>query len=146
MMDSSLISKIEDYLSGKITLGDLEEWYIPRLSLIHNQKSDSFDVKLIGEIELSLIEINAGRMSEKDLKDNLKDALLFNGTKYFILEEGIMSHHNYCLEIDSLSKSSANVIPSLTIEVGMLKPESMIPGESDEIKQSPGAIEISLAH
>ncbi len=85
-------------------------------------------------------------MSEKDLKDNLKDVLLFNGTKHFVLEEGIMFHHNSCLEIDSLSKISDNVIPSLTIEVGMLKPESLIPEESDEIKQSPGAIEISLAY
>lgn len=91
-MDSSLASIIEEYLSGSVTLEELEEWYIPRLPIIHKQGVDSLEVRLLGEIELSLIEINADRMTEKKLRTNLEKILLsFRGVviKHCIYAEDV---------------------------------------------------------
>ena len=76
MSDATLLLYIQDYLSGKISLEKLEDWIAPRLPAISDKGSD-IETSIIDEIELALVEIEAGRMEEEELKSKLKNIMYF---------------------------------------------------------------------
>jgi hypothetical protein len=74
MYTSDFAEKIRSYLENEISLRDLEDWYTPRLrSLLHSPDSDQ--AKMIGEIELGMVEIKDQTLAEKQLKTRIRSIL-----------------------------------------------------------------------
>lgn len=65
-----LFSMLDDYLSRRITLRDLEAWLAPRLPMCFDAP-DSAIGRLAGAIELGLAELQAGLRSERSLRTAL---------------------------------------------------------------------------
>lgn len=69
-----LLSKISDYLDGRITLWDLERWLVPRLPA-YFQNLDSSDAQLVGIVELCLAELQAGIRTEAEIRHLLSQRI-----------------------------------------------------------------------
>jgi len=93
-------------LAGEISLGYLEEWYRSYSHIILEQNASSIESKLAGELELGLVEISAGRMSEEEFKEGLKTLFcrVNNYKTYRMPDKEILvrkiPEHNDCLYLD----------------------------------------------
>lgn len=70
-----LFTRAEEYVLDHISLNCLRDWLIPRIQELYNT-NDEAARELIGEIELGVIEINEGRLTEEELKRDI-EALIF---------------------------------------------------------------------
>jgi hypothetical protein len=70
MISPDLKAKISEYVASRISLADLEEWMAPRSTGFYEDPY-SLEAKLTGQIDLALIEISNGLMSEDDLRQVL---------------------------------------------------------------------------
>lgn len=69
-MYSQLLRRIVDYLSGKISLAELEQWVVLRLPTLYSPPFAAI-WKLVDEIESGLMEIDEGVIDEADFKRRL---------------------------------------------------------------------------
>lgn len=75
---------LDDYLSRRITLADLESWLVPRLPMCLDDP-DSVTGRLAGAIELSLAELQAGLRSERSIRMALSKYRDAQQVKWFSL-------------------------------------------------------------
>ena len=71
-MNSSLelISKVNDYVEGRITLRGLERWLVPRLAMFLRDPDTELG-QLAALVELSLAELEAGIVSQRSIRARL---------------------------------------------------------------------------
>lgn len=116
-LTSEIFRKVFQYLDGKISLEDVEDWLVPHLYelLILAPCSAS---ELAGVIELGLAEISNGQSSEEDFRSLLRK---------YILEHNTITIYMSPPELVCAS-SSANIVPimfSVTPLGGRVSPESI---------------------
>lgn len=66
-----LISKVREYLAGDVDLAGLEEWLAPHLPALHAAMFSKAK-GLLGAVELGLAEMDAGLVSEEELRKVLE--------------------------------------------------------------------------
>lgn len=69
-----LIAKINDYVSYRIELRDLESWLVPRLPVLLAQPGSEVE-KLTAAVELFLYELHAGIRTERSVRTKLNRLL-----------------------------------------------------------------------
>lgn len=75
MVSAEFRDQVVKYVTGRITLDELEDWFLPRVfDLIVDPYSD--DASLVGAIELCLAEMQDGIRSERDTKALLGSVLV----------------------------------------------------------------------
>jgi hypothetical protein len=65
-------TRLADWLDGKISLSEFEDWFVPETWDIH-KANDPDAEDLADEIELSLSEYSGGHVSVDQLKQNLTE-------------------------------------------------------------------------
>lgn len=101
------------YLDGEISLEQLEDLYVPRLSDLMMDPNMS---GLLASLELGLAEMDAGFRSEQELRALLEDALV---------ETGRFLH--VCAPCDEELRASADSITQqYSIEMGRTMPTTRI--------------------
>jgi hypothetical protein len=68
MITSELQDQVFRYIDGKISMGDLQQWYVPRLPIL---LTSSYTEELVSTIELGLIEVGSGLRSEGEFRELL---------------------------------------------------------------------------
>ena len=82
MFSSELRSKIFQYLNAEIIIGELEDWYTPRLPEFL-EDADSPDADVISVILHGLTEMDDGIQTEDEFKEVLKSVLdEYSPTRY----------------------------------------------------------------
>ncbi len=67
---SQIRARLSDWLEGRISLSEFEDWFVPATWNIHN--SDASVEKLVDEIELRLSEYSGGYLEPKQLREELR--------------------------------------------------------------------------
>lgn len=74
MLSYELREQIIGYVHDEISLAQLEEWYVPRLSyFLEFPHSD--DAEMIAAVELALAEVADGLIDEAEARSSLKEIL-----------------------------------------------------------------------
>jgi len=89
MIDATFLEIIYKYITGHISLEELEKWIVPRAPYIY--ESSHAERELLGKIELGLIEIKEEIIAESDLKKELSRFLCKNIGPSTSLGETIIS-------------------------------------------------------
>ncbi len=101
-MDSSLdIFRITaDYLERRLTLGDVQEWLVPRLGifLLDNRSTAA---ELAGLFELGFADIAAGEADEEELRGLVLDFVRDNAT-VFLADTAVSTSSNAVTDISLL--------------------------------------------
>jgi hypothetical protein len=85
MINPDLLEKIHQYLEKQITIGELEEWLVPREPLLLRQL-ESDDSDIIGAIELGFAEMSSGYQTEDELRNTLREAIQEKTTSIWAVE------------------------------------------------------------
>lgn len=80
MITSELQEQVFRYIDGIISIGELEEWYIPRLPIL---VTSPYTEEVVSTIELGLIEIGSGLRSEDEFKELLQEFIREHNTITF---------------------------------------------------------------
>jgi len=78
-LTSEIFRKVFQYLDGKISVEDVEDWLVPHLYEFLTLPPSSAS-ELAGIIELGLAEISNGQSSEEDFRSLLKKYILEHNT------------------------------------------------------------------
>ncbi len=73
-LDFNIREKLAEYLAGKISLDEFEDWFFPETIEV-DQKSPLALIKLVYGIKLSLAEFSHGDWSERDSRSLLRSLL-----------------------------------------------------------------------
>ena len=65
-------SRLADWIDGKISLSEFEDWFVPETWNIH-KANDAEAEDVADEIELSLSEYSGGHLTLEQLKESLKE-------------------------------------------------------------------------
>lgn len=71
-MRDKLIFMIQSYIDGEISLGDLEDWYVPKLEIFVDNL-ETFDI--ISQLELELADLQDNLPTEDEIKYNLQNII-----------------------------------------------------------------------
>lgn len=128
MLITHLFSKVNDYLSGRLTLAELEVWIVPLLPTLYSLPP-CFALDLIDSIEHGLIEIDAGILTESEFRNQVIE--LFRSKPIITPPEDLTENRS-----DS-SSIGAMVAPTL---------ESTQPsfGRQDAVRLGPDSINVIL--
>lgn len=74
MVSPELREKVVAYLDGKITLAELERWYVPRVPRFFKDP-DSADADIIAAIDLGLAELHDRIRTESAVRELIASAL-----------------------------------------------------------------------
>jgi len=66
--------RLADWLSGKISLTEFEDWFVPATWRIESSGDDAAE-NLVDEIELNLSEYSGGYLSREQLMDAMRPLL-----------------------------------------------------------------------
>jgi len=116
-LTSEIFRKVFQYLDGKISLEDVEDWLVPHLYELLTSAPCSAS-ELAGVIELGLAEISNGQSSEEDFRSLLRK---------YILEHNTITIDMRPPELVCTS-SSSDIVPimfSVTPWGGRVSPESI---------------------
>ena len=78
-LTSEVFSKVFQYLDGKISVEDIEDWFVPHLYEFLTLPPCGAS-ELAGIIELGLAEMSNGQSSEEDFRSLLKKYVLEHNT------------------------------------------------------------------
>lgn len=74
MLSYELREQVINYLNNEISLSQLEEWYVPRLSyFLENPLSD--DAEMVAAVEMALAEVGDGVIDEEEARSSLQETL-----------------------------------------------------------------------
>jgi hypothetical protein len=69
-----LLSQVYDFLQGRITRVELEDWIVPRLHILFADL-DSPEADLAAAVELGLAEMSDGLIDEEEFRNELHDVI-----------------------------------------------------------------------
>lgn len=76
-LSMELASKLNEYISRRIKLHDLEAWVVPRLPILIAEPESEVE-KLASAVELCLAELSAGLRSERSIRSYLSGLINSN--------------------------------------------------------------------
>ena len=129
-MNSSLelISKVNDYVEGRITLRGLERWLVPRLAMFLRDPDTELG-QLAALVELSLAELDAGIVSQRSIRARLSREL---GDNVLIF---LPQPHQ---GIDDNFTGSTGTFPTQPITIGAVGVAGPLPSWSKELRVASG--------